>query len=53
MKKRKNDLAYYIILGLMIIIIIGYVIFRGWVLAEYADTPLGEVPFWVHWLLWR
>lgn len=51
---RKIDWAKVLLWFLIIIITLAGITFIAleiYVAIEYKDTPLGEVPYWAHWLL--
>jgi len=51
MKNFFKEYKYEIIIGLLIILAVALIIFKIYLAAKYADTPAGEVPFWVTWFL--
>ena len=49
MKNFFKEYKYEIIIGLLIILLVALIIFKIYLAAKYANTPAGEVPFWVTW----
>lgn len=49
MKNFFKEYKYEIIIGLLIILAVAVIIFKIYLASKYANTPAGEVPFWVTW----
>lgn len=49
--KKKDSISTWIIIILMFVLIFGLAFGYGYLLAEYGNKPINEVPVWVLWLL--
>ena len=54
MKRRKNKATIVllcILYSLMILVTVALVVGTIWANIRYANTPVGEIPLWVVWLI--
>ena len=50
--KPKLDLEFLFSI-VVVLLIVGYVLFYIIMLIKYANTPVGEIPLWILWLLFK
>lgn len=53
MKDKLLKFLPIIVCVIMIVLLIGVIFLRLWVLYEYGDTPLNEIPAWAYLLLYE
>lgn len=54
-RKKQRIQNYATIAGCVVMgaIVAGVLVFYIWIWAKYGNTPYGEVPAWVNWLMGR
>lgn len=54
-RKKQRIQNYITIAGgvVMAAIVVGILVFYIWIWAKYGNTPYGEVPAWVNWVMGR
>ena len=53
MKLKLSDKQAFSVCVLIVltVLVVGLAILKCYALFTYADTPMSDVPLWVHWLL--
>lgn len=53
MKQLINNIIVILIIIIIVTLLVGGIGFTIWVHIHYANTPIGEIPAWAGWIMFK